>query len=115
MDPRVRSAIHAMRAAAQHGRGVDLRELARSLNLSGSRLRHLFKAETGVSLMQYLRATRMEQARTLIETTFLSVKQVRAGVGLNDESHFTRDFKRVFGRSPRQHRAHVLTRDSGSC
>lgn len=114
MDPRVSRAIQTMRAAVQSGRGVDLRQLAALLNLSPSRFRHLFKAEVGMAPAQYLRVARMHQARTLMETTFLSVKQVRTGVGVNDESHFARDFKRVFGRSPREHRVYVLSRNSKS-
>src|SRR4051812_33622131 len=100
MDPRVRSAIHLLSAAAEHGRNADLRDLAASLNLSPSRFRHLFKAQTGIAPALYLRRMRLERARQLIETTFLSVKEVRSGVGVNDDSHFARDFKREFGRSP---------------
>jgi len=111
MDPRVRSAIQILRAATEQGRSADLRRLSASLNLSPSRFRHLFKAETGVAPAQYLRQMRLEEAKRLIETTFLSVKQVRSGVGVNDESHFARDFKRVYGRSPKKHRAYVLARD----
>jgi AraC-like DNA-binding protein len=75
-------------------------DLAKELNLSYWRLSHLFKTETGTPPHQYLRKLRMEEAKRLLETTFLSIKQVMVQVGLRDESHFVRDFKRTYGSSP---------------
>jgi len=75
-------------------------ELARSLNLSASRLNHLFKAEIGMTPTQYLKALRLERAKDLGEMTFLSVKQIMNAVGFSDESHFARDFKKKYGESP---------------
>jgi len=77
-------------------------DLARAVNLSPSRFTALFRAQTGVSPGQYLQAKRLEHARALIETTFLSVKQVMAIVGFNDPSHFTRAFARHHGLTPTQ-------------
>ncbi|HEX9919470.1 MAG TPA: helix-turn-helix domain-containing protein, partial [Pyrinomonadaceae bacterium] len=65
---------------------------------------HLFKAETGSSPARYLKALRLERARELLETTFLSVKEIRALVGFNDDSHFARDFRATYGLTPQQYR-----------
>lgn len=46
----------------------------------------------------------MERARYLLETSFLSVKEITHNVGLNDESHFVRDFKKVYGVPPTLYR-----------
>lgn len=80
--------------------------IAQSMNLSYSRLRYLFKAETGVSPSQYLRAVRMQKAKQHLENTFMSVKEIMIKVGFNDESHFVRDFKRVYGMPPNKYRAY---------
>ncbi|MGH9906870.1 MAG: helix-turn-helix domain-containing protein, partial [Pyrinomonadaceae bacterium] len=40
----------------------------------------------------------------LLETSFLSVKEITHSVGLNDESHFVRDFKAVYGFPPTRYR-----------
>src|SRR5437870_13415660 len=98
MDYRVHRSIEVMRSAVRDGQTVSPEAVARALNLSMSRFRHLFKHETGASPTAYLRSLRMRHAKQLIETTFLSVKQVMSGVGVNDISHFTRDFKRVYGK-----------------
>ena len=79
-------------------------DLSSSVNLSSSRLRHLFKAEMKQSLTQYRRKVRMAEARALLETTFLSVKEIMHRVGFNNDSHFSYNFKEACGLSPTQYR-----------
>ena len=98
MDRRVHAVISLMEGSL--GQRISLDQLARSVNLSPWWLCHLFKTETGLSPLQYLKALRMNHAKTLLETTFLSVKQIMNEVGLSDPSHFVRDFKSTYGTSP---------------
>jgi AraC family transcriptional regulator, arabinose operon regulatory protein len=112
VDPRIVWAIEEMQR--RMGDGVDLTDLAGRVNLSRSRFAHLFREQTGVSPGRYLRDFRLDRARFLLETTFLSVKEVMATVGFNDPSHFSRDFQHTFGASPREWRKRVTrtaTRD----
>jgi AraC-like DNA-binding protein len=81
-------------------RDLRLEELAHSVNLSPSRLRHLFKHDTGQTLAQYVMCERLNRAQLLLRTTHLSVKEVMNQVGIGDPSHFARDFKKRFGISP---------------
>jgi len=46
----------------------------------------------------------MKQAKELLETSYLSVKEVMVQVGVTDESHFVRDFKRSYGYTPAKYR-----------
>jgi AraC family transcriptional regulator of arabinose operon len=82
----------------------DFNRLAETLNLSPSRLRHLFKSETGTSFIKYLRRVRMNQAKHLLETSFFTVKETARRVGITDASHFIRDFEKQFGLSPERYR-----------
>ena len=107
MDRRVQITISFMKANLQ--REVLLSEMARLVNLSPSRLQHLFKAETGTSLTQYLKSLRLERARELLETTFLSVKQVMTTAGLKNKSHFVKDFKKAYGMTPTEYRREITT------
>jgi AraC-like DNA-binding protein len=103
MDQRVQNIITLIENNfAEHLSEADL---ARAVNLSSWGLCHLFKGETGKAPLQYLRTVRMEKARSLLETTFLSVKQIMRLVGLRDESHFVRDFRCTYGLSPAAYRA----------
>ena len=62
--------------------------------------------------IRFLRQLRMERAKDLLESSFLSVKEIAFQVGLNDESHFVRDFKSTYGHSPALYRSQF--RNNGS-
>src|SRR5215213_9013518 len=85
---------------------LSLGEFAQSVNLSVWRLCHSFKSDIGMPPIRYLRLLRMERAKNLLESSFLSVKEIAYRVGLNDESHFVRDFKSTYGSSPALYRLH---------
>jgi transcriptional regulator GlxA family with amidase domain len=80
-------------------------KLSAVINISPSRLSHIFKAQTGVSPIQYLKLLRLDRASELLQTTCMSVKEVMVSVGLSDASHFVRDFCGTYGLTPSQHRA----------
>ena len=101
MDARVKLAIEFL---AKSHRTNSFEELARTLHLSTSRLRHLIKAELGMAPGNYERGIRMQHARSLLENTFLSIKEVTHEAGFHDVSHFVRGFKKQFGVSPRTYR-----------
>lgn len=87
------------------GRALSLEALAHAVNLSPSRLHNVFKNETGVSPARYLKTLRLERAKELLAESFLSVKEIRVCVGIGDESHFVRDFRKAYGLTPTQYRA----------
>ena len=102
MDRRVKQVIALMEKCLHQGRPASW--LARRVNLSASRLHQLFKEETGQPPARYLHALRMARARELLESSYLSVKQVMSRVGVSDESHFVRDFKKTYGFTPARYR-----------
>lgn len=91
---------------------LSLPEFAQSVNLSVWRLCHIFKSDVGVPPIKYLRFLRMERAKELLESSFLSVKEIAYQVGLNDESHFVRDFKSTYGYSPTLYRLRFKRTDA---
>jgi AraC family transcriptional regulator, arabinose operon regulatory protein len=106
MDSRVTWAMQEIEERL--GEPLTVAALAAPVNLSPSRFAHLFKAELGVAPMRYLHTRRMLRARALLETTFLTVKQVMVQVGCNDPSHFARDFRRFHGKAPSECRLTTL-------
>jgi AraC-like DNA-binding protein len=89
-------------------RTLSMEELAHAVNLSPSRLRHLFKEATGVSLTQHLKLHKMSEAKELLETSVLSIKEIMHIVSVRDRSHFSRDFKRLYGMTPKDYREQHL-------
>jgi AraC family transcriptional regulator of arabinose operon len=106
MDPRVQNAVALMTADLRCE--IPFGEIACSMNLSPSRLQHLFTSEIGSSPLCYLKAHRLQKAKELLETTFLNMKQIMLQVGIKDKSHFIRDFKKAYSLSPTQHRTRHL-------
>ena len=92
MDYRIEQVIILMKTQLKTETRVDC--LARHLGMSTSHLQHLFKNETGTTLLRYRQIIRIERARRLLEETNLSVKQIVAEVGASDISHFVREFKK---------------------
>jgi transcriptional regulator GlxA family with amidase domain len=102
-DRRISRVIVLMKPGGDGGM-EDFNRLADEVNLSASRLRHLFKAQIGVSFKQYRRELRMERAAHLLENSFLMVKEISAVVGAGDVSHFVKDFEKQYGMSPARYR-----------
>ena len=98
VDRRVQAVIDYM--WEDLSRPLRLNEVAHSVNLSASRLQHLFKADTNMTPAQYLKSLRMQRAKQLIDSTFLNTKEIMQRVGMKDESHFVREFKRIYGLPP---------------
>lgn len=102
MDNRVQAARKFINDNYMHR--VSLVEVSSQVNLSPSRLRHLFKEETGLTPTKYIKKLRIEKARELLETTFLSVKEVSFKTGIPNECYFVREFKKAFGMPPLEYR-----------
>jgi transcriptional regulator GlxA family with amidase domain len=112
MAERVKRVIEMMEG--NPSRTFTLGKMAESVNLSPPYFCYLFKTITGVPPAKYLKSLRMQQAATLLTTTFLSVKEIVSRVGMTDESHFVRDFKRLYGVTPSNYRnGAFLSSESG--
>jgi transcriptional regulator GlxA family with amidase domain len=112
LDKRVEKALELLQQSPLTAQ-IPLSTVASSVHISASHLRHLIKREIGISATHYVKMMRFKRARELLETSFLSVKEVMSSVGMNDVSHFVREYKSVFGCRPSQSRASTNGR-SGS-
>jgi AraC family transcriptional regulator len=87
-----------------------LPELARTCQISMSRLSHLFKGEVGVNVKNYRMDCRLQLAAAMLATTRMLVKQIAFSAGYSHTSSFVRAFKSHFGLSPtcyRQRRSSI--------
>jgi transcriptional regulator GlxA family with amidase domain len=105
VDSKVRGVLDYAYNNLQHD--LSLSKLASVCNASSWHMCRLFKAELGISPVRCVKLLRLNSAARLLTTTSLSVKEVMAKVGLNDASHFVRDFQNIIGVSPLQFRRQV--------
>src|SRR4030095_974952 len=105
MDRRIEVVISSLEARPTKAWRTSA--LADLVNLSVSRLRHLFKQETGTTPAQYLKAIRLRRAATLLRTTFMSIKEIAMNVGLTTASYFVREFRKSYGMTPTEFRNSV--------
>lgn len=83
---------------------VRLAEIARHLDVSPEHLARVFKQETGRTVFEQLEQFRIEQAKTYLLSSDLTVAEVAAQTGFSSTSLFSRNFKRRVGASPLRYR-----------
>jgi AraC family transcriptional regulator len=76
-------------------------ELAAAAGVSHNHLSRLFRAETGTTVVGYIRARRMARARHLLTSSTMSIAAVAASVGIPDLQAFNKTCRRELGASPR--------------
>ena len=75
-------------------------DIARQLGVSVSGLHSQFKAVTGMSPLQFQKQLRLQEARRLLLAGEVDVARAGYRVGYDDPSHFSREYKRLFGEPP---------------
>lgn len=75
--------------------------VARAAGISHNHLTRLFRAETGSTVVAYIRRRRLERARHLLRESTLSIAAIAATVGVPDLQAFNKACHRELGGSPR--------------
>lgn len=83
---------------------ITLRELSSYLHINESYLSKLFKQELGINFTDYLNEIRILHSVELIQDTDMNLLEVAVLVGFEDQSYFTKIFKKVMGETPKQYK-----------
>lgn len=81
---------------------ISLSDVAKYVHKSTSYLTNYVKQKTGKTVLQWIIELRMGKARSLLLETNLSVEKIAEIIGYIDIRHFSRQFRRIHGSSPKQ-------------
>lgn len=83
---------------------ISVEEIAAKCGLTRSYFGKKFKEEFGKTPQEFLLQFRMSKATELLKETKLPIGEISSAVGYNDQLHFSRAFKNIYGVSPRSWR-----------
>lgn len=83
-------------------KNIHLSDIAKRLSLSESRLSHLFKKETGISIHKFLMKKRLMHSKEFIRKGE-HINVIYALVGFNDNTSFFRAFKKEYNITPKKY------------
>ncbi|MCY1308519.1 HTH-type transcriptional activator RhaR [compost metagenome] len=81
--------------------GVDM--LSRHLAMSVPVLYKKIKAVTNMSVNDFIKSIRLKKAAELLRGQQLNVNEVAAAVGYYDRKYFSQEFKKQYGKNPREY------------
>ena len=86
---------------------VQLHSVARHFSYSPNYLNHVFKTATGVTILEYITACRVERAKELMQHTDLSLSEIAEEVGYSHATYLSIVFKKQEGITPKQYAGRV--------
>jgi len=89
---------------------LSLADVAKASGASVFHFCKVFHKATGLKFTDYVARVRLEEARNRLLNPNMRISEVAYDVGFQSLTQFNRTFKRVFGQSPSEFRAHVATR-----
>jgi two-component system response regulator YesN len=84
-----------------HRSDLTLEEVANFVQRSPSYFSHILSKKRAQTFRQYLTDVRIKQAKHLLSTTLLTVREIAFAVGYDDPNYFSRLFKDYIGSPPR--------------
>ncbi len=83
---------------------ISVNAIAGELNMSAHYLSDLLRSQTGMNTQQHIHAFLVEQAKSMLVTTQLSVNEIAYELGFEYPQHFNRLFKNKTGITPLEFR-----------
>ena len=83
---------------------ITLNDVADAIGLSPSYLSRQFTKETGVSISDYIRESKLKKAGIMLRYTDHSYAEISNILGFSSQSHFIRKFKEFYGTTPKKYR-----------
>ena len=82
---------------------ICVSEIAGALGISEGHLSHMFKKETGVTILFWMTRCRIREAIRLLKEGSMKIYEVAEAAGYRDIAYFSSTFKRITGHSPSEY------------
>ncbi|WP_078549496.1 helix-turn-helix domain-containing protein [Litchfieldia alkalitelluris] len=79
-------------------------DIANEVKLSPKYLSALFKKEVGITVSEYIQLTKINEAKKLLANSKTPISEICTLLSFNDQSYFTKVFKKVAGVTPKLYR-----------
>jgi AraC-like DNA-binding protein len=86
---------------------LSVDDLANEFEFSGSHYSSLFRAKTGTSPIDYFIKLKIDYACQLLSQSNLKIKDIATKIGYDDTFYFSRIFKKINGKSPRDYKKSI--------
>ncbi len=83
-----------------HTQNISLSDICKAFSCSHSNISHQFKSQTGKSIKGYLTELRLNDAKSLLLHSKLTITEIAFSVGFTDSNYFSNVFKKNIGISP---------------
>lgn len=83
---------------------ISIADLAKRAGYTEYYFSHKFQEETGMTVAEYVRRMKMEEAKRLLTSTSLSITDIAGELSLGSRSSFFTAFRREYGCSPSEFR-----------
>ena len=103
-DKEALDAVHYIKK--NFANSITVEDVAAQVNLSYSYFSRRFKAFTGHSIHSYITICRLSEAKHLLASTDMSMKEIAFSIGYHSESNFIVSFTTQYGCSPSEYRRH---------
>ncbi|MCS7460612.1 AraC family transcriptional regulator [Paenibacillus doosanensis] len=87
-----------------------LEEISASLHIAKTRLKDIFKKETGYSIKEYFAKLKIEKAKQLIRGESSSMTEIARQLGFSSVHYFSKAYKKATGMSPTEYSRTVRAR-----
>ncbi|WP_030170885.1 helix-turn-helix domain-containing protein [Spirillospora albida] len=94
---------------------LDVPSLARIAHVSEAHFTRTFRATFGETPHRYLQRRRVERAMYLLRQTDRSITDICFEVGFGSPGTFSRTFRDIVGRSPREYRKEATAKHVPTC
>lgn len=96
---------------ANYSENITLDMLAEITHMNKYYMAHAFTKYIGISPINYLLEKRIQEGKSLLESTSYSISQIAGMLGFSSQSYFSQAFKKAAGKTPVEYRKGFRNRE----